>query len=300
MSIFLKKDSTVIIQGITGSEGTKHTKLMLNYGTKIVGGVSIRKVKKVTYYSNDYNHCTQLPVFTSVSEAVQNIKVDISVIFVPPNLAKYAIMEAIDSYIPLVVVITEGIPVQDTIYSLSYNCMKGNKTKIIGPNCPGIMIPESLLVGIIPRTISNKGPIGLVSKSGTLTYQMMNELHKFGFSTVVGVGGDPILGTTPIEVLEMLEKDSETKIILMIGEIGGDAEERAAEYISNSITKPVVGYIAGFTAPEGKTMGHAGAIISNSCGTAQIKKEVMESMNIKVGNTPSETVDHIKLILQNS
>lgn len=195
-------------------------------------------------------------------------------------------------------VITEGIPVQDSAYAWAYNESKGKKTRIIGPNCPGIITPGEALVGITPANIAGTGPIGLVSKSGTLTYQMMYELRDFGFSTAIGIGGDPVIGTTHIDAIEAFEKDPETKVIVMIGEIGGDAEERAADYIKANVTKPVVGYVAGFTAPEGKTMGHAGAIVSGSSGTAQAKQEALEAAGVKVGKTPSATAALAREILQ--
>ena len=221
---------------------------------------------------------------------------DVSVVFVPPAFTKDACIEAIDAGIGLLVVITEGVPVQDTAEVWSY--LQGKGTRMIGPNCPGIITPEESLAGITPHTIAGKGPIGLVSKSGTLTYQMMYELRDFGFSTAIGIGGDPIIGTTHIDALEAFEADPETKAIVMIGEIGGDAEERAAAYIKDNVTKPVVGYVAGFTAPEGKTMGHAGAIVSGSSGTAQAKKEALEAVGVKVGKTPSETASLMREILQ--
>jgi succinyl-CoA synthetase alpha subunit len=240
----------------------------------------------------------KLPVFGSVSEAMKETGADVSIIFVPPKFAKDAIIEAIDAEIPLLVVITEGIPVQDSAYAWAYNVSKGGKTRIIGPNCPGIITPGEALVGITPANITGKGPVGLVSKSGTLTYQMMYELRDFGFSTSIGIGGDPVIGTTHIDAIEAFEKDPETKVIVMIGEIGGDAEERAADYIKANVSKPVVGYVAGFTAPEGKTMGHAGAIVSGSSGTAAAKKEALEAAGVKVGKTPSETAALARQILQ--
>ncbi|GGF34639.1 succinate--CoA ligase subunit alpha [Williamsia phyllosphaerae] len=287
MSIFLNKDSKVIVQGITGGEGTKHTALMLKAGTQVVGGVNARKAG--TTVSHDGG--VELPVFETVSEAIEKTGADVSIAFVPPKFAKDAIIEAIDAEIPLLVVITEGIPVQDSAYAWAYNKSKGEKTRIIGPNCPGIITPGESLVGITPANIAGKGEIGLVSKSGTLTYQMMYELRDIGFSTAIGIGGDPVIGTTHIDAIEAFEKDPDTKVIVMIGEIGGDAEERAADYIKANVTKPVVGYVAGFTAPEGKTMGHAGAIVSGSSGTAQAKKDALEAAGVKVGKTPSETAD---------
>ena len=289
MSIFLNKDSKVIVQGITGGEGTKHTKLMLKAGTQVVGGVNARKAGTTVSHEDKDGNAIELPVFASVAEAMKETGADVSIAFVPPAFSKDAIIEAIDAEIPLLVVITEGIPVQDSAYAWAYNVDKGAKTRIIGPNCPGIITPGEALVGITPNNITGKGPIGLVSKSGTLTYQMMYELRDLGFSTAIGIGGDPVIGTTHIDAIEAFEKDPETKLIVMIGEIGGDAEERAADYIQANVTKPVVGYVAGFTAPEGKTMGHAGAIVSGSSGTAAAKKEALEAAGVKVGKTPSET-----------
>ncbi|SFW45135.1 succinate--CoA ligase subunit alpha [Amycolatopsis australiensis] len=284
MSIFLNENSKVIVQGLTGSEGMKHATKMLKSGTNIVGGVNARKAgQTVTIEGKD------LTVFGTVEEAIKETGADVSVIFVPPKFAKDAVIEAIDAEIPLAVVITEGIPVHDSAYFWAHAVAKGNKTRIIGPNCPGVISPGKSNAGIIPADITGPGNIGLVSKSGTLTYQMMYELRDIGFSTAVGIGGDPIIGTTHIDALEAFEADPETKVIVMIGEIGGDAEERAAAYIKENVTKPVVGYVAGFTAPEGKTMGHAGAIVSGSSGTAAAKKEALEAAGVKVGKTPSET-----------
>jgi len=289
MSIYLNKDSKVIVQGITGGEGTKHTALMLKAGTNIVGGVNARKAGTTVTHDKPGSGEVELPVFGSVAEAIQKTGADVSVAFVPPAFAKDAMIEAIDAEIPLLVVITEGIPVGDSAEAWAYAKSKGNKTRIIGPNCPGIITPGEALAGITPANITGSGPIGLVSKSGTLTYQMMFELKDIGFSTAIGIGGDPIIGTTHIDALAAFEADPATKAIVMIGEIGGDAEERAAEFIKAHVTKPVVGYVAGFTAPEGKTMGHAGAIVSGSAGTAAAKKEALEAAGVKVGKTPSET-----------
>ncbi len=297
MSIFLNSDSKVIVQGITGGEGTKHTALMLKAGTQVVGGVNARKAgTKVRHTAADGSH-VELPVFATVAEAMEQTGANVSVAFVPPAFTKDAMVEAIDAEIPLLVVITEGVPVGDSAEAWAYLQSKGNKTRLIGPNCPGIITPGEALAGITPATIAGKGPIGLVSKSGTLTYQMMYELREIGFSTAIGIGGDPIIGTTHIDALAAFEADPETKAIVMIGEIGGDAEERAAEYIKAHVTKPVVGYVAGFTAPEGKTMGHAGAIVSGSAGTAQAKKEALEAAGVRVGKTPSETADLMREII---
>jgi succinyl-CoA synthetase alpha subunit len=298
MSIFLNKESKVIVQGITGGEGTKHTALMLKAGTQLVGGVNARKAGTTVSHKDAGGKDIELPVFGTVAEAMKETGADVSVVFVPPKFAKDAIIEGIDAEIPLLVVITEGIPVQDSAYAWAYNVNKGQKTRIIGPNCPGIITPGEALAGITPANISGTGPVGLVSKSGTLTYQMMFELRDFGFSTAIGIGGDPVIGTTHIDAIEAFEKDPETKIIVMIGEIGGDAEERAADYIKANVSKPVVGYVAGFTAPEGKTMGHAGAIVSGSSGTAEAKKEALEAAGVKVGKTPSETAALAREILK--
>jgi succinyl-CoA synthetase alpha subunit len=298
MSIFINKDSKVIVQGITGGEGTKHTALMLKAGTNIVGGVNARKAGTTVAHTDKDGNAVELPVFGSVAEAMEKTGADVSIAFVPPAFAKDAMIEAIDAEIPLLVVITEGVPVGDSAEAWAYATEKGNKTRIIGPNCPGIITPGEALVGITPANITGKGPIGLVSKSGTLTYQMMFELRDLGFSTAIGIGGDPVIGTTHIDALAAFEADPETKAIVMIGEIGGDAEERAADYIKANVTKPVVGYVAGFTAPEGKTMGHAGAIVSGSAGTAQAKKEALEAAGVKVGKTPSETADLMRSIVE--
>ncbi len=293
MSIFLTKDSKVIVQGITGGEGSKHTPLMLRAGTNVVGGVNARKAGQAVAHEG-----RELTVFGTVAEAIVATGADVSISFVPAPFAKDAAMEAIDAEIPLLVIITEGVPVQDSAEFWAHAQAKGNKTRIIGPNCPGIITPGESLVGITPANISGTGPIGLVSKSGTLTYQMIYELRDIGFSTAIGIGGDPIIGTTHIDALEAFEADPDTKAIVMIGEIGGDAEERAADFIRTNVTKPVVGYVAGFTAPEGKTMGHAGAIVSGSSGTAQAKKEALEAAGVKVGKTPSETAELMRKILQ--
>lgn len=303
MSIYLNKDSKVIVQGITGGEGTKHTRLMLKAGTNIVGGVNARKAGTTVSHEDKDGNAVELPVFGSVTEVMEKTGADVSVAFVPPAFAKDAAIEAIEAEIPLLVVITEGIPVQDSAEFFALSQSKTGedgkpKTRIIGPNCPGIITPGEALAGITPATITGTGPIGLVSKSGTLTYQMMYELRDFGFSTAIGIGGDPVIGTTHIDALEAFEADPDTQAIVMIGEIGGDAEERAAEFIKANVTKPVVGYVAGFTAPEGKTMGHAGAIVSGSAGTAQAKKEALEAAGVKVGKTPSETAQLMREILQ--
>ncbi|MBU6242514.1 MAG: succinate--CoA ligase subunit alpha [Acidobacteria bacterium] len=292
MAIFLNQASRVLVQGMTGSEGTKHSKRMLAAGTKIVGGVTPGKGGQSVEIDG-----TVLPVFNSVSEAVTATGANASVVFVPPKFAKAAVIDAIDANLPLVVVITEGIPVHDTAAFFAYAQSKGT-TRLIGPNCPGLISPGLSNVGIIPADITGPGKIGLVSKSGTLTYQMMYELRDFGFTTAVGIGGDPIIGTTHIDCLRAFQDDPETEAIVMIGEIGGDAEERAAAFIKEYVTKPVVGYVAGFTAPEGKTMGHAGAIVSGSSGTAAAKKDALEAAGVKVGQTPSEAAAIMRAILK--
>jgi len=282
MSIFLNENSKVIVQGMTGSEGRKHTQRMLASGTAIVGGVNPKKAGQ----SVDFDGAG-VPVFGNVAEAMKETGADVSVIFVPPAGAKNAVIEAVDAQIGLAVVITEGIPVHDSTYFWAH--AQGGSTRIIGPNCPGLISPGRSNAGIIPANITKQGKIGLVSKSGTLTYQMMYELRDIGFSTCVGIGGDPVIGTTHIDCLQAFQDDPETEAIVMIGEIGGDAEERAADFIRANVTKPVVGYVAGFTAPEGKTMGHAGAIVSGSAGTAQAKQEALEAAGVRVGKTPSQT-----------
>jgi len=293
VAIFLTAESRILVQGITGSEGRKHGARMLAAGSKVVGGTNPRKAGQTVELNG-----TEIPVFGTVADTMAATGADVSVVFVPETGTKTAVLEAIDAEIPLCIVITEGIPVHDTAEFWAYACEKGNKTRIVGPNCPGIASPGKSNAGIIPADITSEGRIGLVSKSGTLTYQMMYELRDIGFSTAVGIGGDPIIGTTHIDCLRAFEEDPETSAIVMIGEIGGDAEERAAAFIEQNVTKPVVGYVAGFTAPEGKTMGHAGAIISGSSGTAQAKKEALEKAGVRVGKTPSETAGLVRDIMR--
>jgi succinyl-CoA synthetase alpha subunit len=293
VAIFLTSESKVLVQGITGSEGRKHGARMLRAGTKVVGGTNPKKAGTTIELNG-----VDVPVFGTVAETMAATGADVSVIFVPPAGAKAAVIEAIDAEIPLAIVITEGIPVHDTAEFWAYATELGNRTRILGPNCPGLASPGKSNAGIIPADITPEGKIGLVSKSGTLTYQMMYELRDIGFSTAVGIGGDPIIGTTHIDCLAAFQDDPETAAIVMIGEIGGDAEERAAAFIEQRVTKPVVGYVAGFTAPEGKTMGHAGAIISGSAGTAQAKKEALEKAGVRVGKTPSETAALVREIVK--
>jgi succinyl-CoA synthetase alpha subunit len=293
MAIFLNAESKVIVQGMTGSEGMKHTQRMLRSGTAVVGGVNPRKAGTEVEFEDGVT----VPVFGSVGEAMEATGANVSVVFVPAAFTKAAAVEAIDAGTPLLVVITEGIAVKDTAEFYNYAAEKGT-TRVVGPNCPGLISPHQSNAGIIPADISGPGRIGLVSKSGTLTYQMMYELRDIGFSSAVGIGGDPVIGTTHIDCLAAFQDDPDTDAIVMIGEIGGDAEERAAAYIAEHVTKPVVGYVAGFTAPEGKTMGHAGAIVSGSSGTAQAKKEALESAGVRVGNTPSETAQLMREVME--
>jgi succinyl-CoA synthetase alpha subunit len=293
MAIFLTSASRVIVQGITGSEGRKHGARMIAAGTRVVGGTNPRKAGQTIDLDG-----RQVPVFGTVADAMSATGADVSVVFVPPAGAKAAVIEAIDASMPLVIVITEGIPVHDTAVFWAHARARGGRTRIVGPNCPGIASPGKSNAGIIPADITTEGRVGLVSKSGTLTYQMMYELRDIGFSTAVGIGGDPIVGTTHIDCLRAFADDPDTDAIVMIGEIGGDAEERAAAFIERSVSKPVVAYVAGFTAPEGKTMGHAGAIISGSGGTAQAKKEALEKVGVRVGRTPSETAGLVRSLIQ--
>jgi len=288
MAIWLDDDSRILVQGMTGSEGTKHTRRMVASGARVVAGVTPGKAGQ---------EVDGIPVFDSVGDAMAATGANVSVVFVPPRFAKGAVEESVDSRIPLCVVITEGIPVHDTAQFFQY-AQNSGATRIIGPNCPGIISPGKSNAGIIPADITQAGRIGLVSKSGTLTYQMMYELRDIGFSTCVGIGGDPIIGTTHIDALAAFQADPETDAIVMIGEIGGDAEERAATYIQGNVTKPVVGYVAGFTAPEGKTMGHAGAIVSGSAGTAAAKQEALEAVGVQVGKTPSATARLMRAIMR--
>ena len=294
MAIFLTKDSRIIVQGMTGAEGRKHTQRMLAAGTQVVGGVTPGKGGQALDVEG-----VSLPVFGSVAESMAATGADVSVVFVPPRFAKDAVLEAVDAGIGLIVVITEGIPVHDTAAFCAHASATGPvRSRVVGPNCPGVISPGASNAGIIPADITGPGRIGLVSKSGTLTYQMMFELRDIGFSTCVGIGGDPVIGTTHIEALQAFDDDPDTAAMVMIGEIGGDAEERAADYIKANISKPVIGYIAGFTAPEGKTMGHAGAIVSGSSGTAAAKKDALEAAGVQVGTTPSDTAELLREIMK--
>ena len=298
MSIFLTETDRVIVQGMTGSEGRKHTTRMLSAGTKVVAGVNPRKagtsvafdVAPIGPGAGEVQAGTvEVPVYGTVAEAKEATGAEVSVVFVPPAFAKGAVVEAVDAGVRLLVVITEGIPVADATWMRAYAADHG--VQIIGPNCPGIISPARSNVGITPPDITGPGPLGLVSKSGTLTYQHMHELSDLGFTTCIGIGGDPVVGTTHIDALAAFEADPDTRLVVMIGEIGGDAEERAAAYIREHMTKPVVAYVAGFTAPEGRTMGHAGAIVSGSSGTAEAKKIALEAAGVRVGRTPSQTAE---------
>ena len=298
MSIFLTETDRVIVQGMTGLEGRKHTTRMLSAGTKVVAGVNPRKAGTTVAFdvapigpgAGEVQAGTvEVPVYGTVAEAKEATGAEVSVVFVPPAFAKGAVVEAVDAGVRLLVVITEGIPVADATWMRAYAADHG--VQIIGPNCPGIISPARSNVGITPPDITGPGPLGLVSKSGTLTYQLMHELSDLGFTTCIGIGGDPVVGTTHIDALAAFEADPDTRLVVMIGEIGGDAEERAAAYIREHMTKPVVAYVAGFTAPEGRTMGHAGAIVSGSSGTAEAKKIALEAAGVRVGRTPSQTAE---------
>lgn len=288
MSILINKRTKAIVQGITGSEGTFHTAQMIEYGTKIVGGVTPGK-GGTNYKGNEtYSFPKEVPVFNTVREAVEATKPDATVIFVPPHLAADAILEAIESEIKLIVTITEGIPTRDMVYV--YSALKASKSRMIGPNCPGIITPGECKLGIIPGFIHNPGTVGVVSRSGTLTYEAVKQITDVGLgqSTCIGIGGDPIIGTTFVDLIELFNKDPKTEVIMMIGEIGGTAEEEAAEYIEKYVHKPVVAFIAGRTAPPGRRMGHAGAIISGGKGTAKEKIEALEAAGVTVVESPAD------------
>jgi succinyl-CoA synthetase alpha subunit len=284
VSVLLDKDTRVVVSGITGSEGTFHTRRNIAYGTAVVAGVTPGKGGQRAVDDT-------VPVYDTVMEAVQKEGANASLIFVPARFAADSIVEAVDAGCSLVVCITEGIPARDMAEVYPYVRAKG--AALIGPNCPGLISPGKANMGIIPGEITGPGPIGLISRSGTLTYQVMYEMFTGGVgqSTCVGIGGDPIVGSNFIDMLARFQADPETEAIVLIGEIGGDEEEKAAKYISEAVTKPVTAYIAGFTAPEGKRMGHAGAIVSGSKGTAKAKKETFESFGIRVGTNPTETAE---------
>jgi succinyl-CoA synthetase alpha subunit len=283
MSILVGAETRLCTSGITGREGTFHTLRNRDYGTTVVGGVTPGKGGQ---------DVDGVPVFNTFHDAVAQEGANTAMIFVPPRFAADSILEAEDAGIELIIAITEGIPAHDELRV--YNTLKKNdRARLIGPNCPGILSPGKASVGIIPASFFSQGNVGVVSRSGTLTYQIGNVVAQRGFgnSSIVGIGGDPVPGTDFIDVLGMFEQDPETELIVMCGEIGGDAEERAADYIAEHVTKPVVGYIAGFTAPPGKTMGHAGAIVSGSQGTAKAKAEALESKGVRVGRTPTEVAE---------
>jgi succinyl-CoA synthetase alpha subunit len=280
VSIIVDQGTKLVVSGLTGREGSFHGLRNRDYGTALVAGVTPGKGGQ---------DVDGVPVFDSIAEAVAERGANTSMIFVPARFAAAAIDEAIDAGIETVIAITEGIPVHDMLQT--YWKAREAGVRLIGPNCPGVLSPAKANVGIIPAQFFEAGSIGVVSKSGTLTYQIGNELKQAGLgnSTIVGIGGDPIVGSDFIDILELFEADDDTDLIVMVGEIGGDAEERAADFIADQVTKPVVGYIAGFTAPEGKQMGHAGAIISGSSGTAQAKKDALEAKGVRVGTSPTET-----------
>ena len=278
MSILVDKNTRLIVQGLTGREGTFHAKACAEYGTKVVGGVTPGK--------GGTTH-EGWPIFNTVQDAVERTGANVSVIFVPPPFAADAIMEAVDAELPLVVCITEGIPAQDMVKVWDY--MQGKKSRLIGPNCPGIISPGKAKIGIMPARIHKEGHVGIVSRSGTLTYEAVHQLtvRGIGQSTAIGIGGDPIIGTNFIDALDLFNKDPETEAIIMIGEIGGTAEENAAEFVKANVKKPVVGFIAGQTAPPGRRMGHAGAIISGGKGTAAEKFKAMEAAGIHIVKSPA-------------
>jgi succinyl-CoA synthetase alpha subunit len=288
MSILVNKDTKVIVQGFTGGEGTFHSEQCLAYGTNIVGGVTPNK--------GGMTHLGK-PVFNTVKEAVEKTGATVSMVFVPPAFVADAVMEAAEAGIELAVIITEGAPVRDMMYAKQHATKHGMMT--IGPNCPGIITAEECKIGIMPGNIFKKGNVGLISKSGTLTYEGANQVVKegYGITTAVGIGGDPIIGLSYKQLLPMFEADPETEAIVMIGEIGGDLEIQAAKFIKENITKPVVAFIAGQTAPKGKRMGHAGAIVSGSAGTAKEKMEALEAAGVKVVKTPADIGKAVKEVL---
>ncbi len=301
MTVFIEDDAPVIVQGMTGHQGMTHTARMLKAGTNIVGGVNPRKAGTTVPFTMEDGAVRDIPVFATCQEAKAATGAVASVVFVPPKFAKGAVVEAVEAGFDVVVVITEGIPVADSAYFVELALRNG--VRIVGPNCPGLMTLASsseshgVNLGIIPDGIVSRGPLGLVSKSGTLTYQLMGELSDIGFTACLGAGGDPIVGTTLQEALAAFEADPDTKAVMMIGEIGGSAEQDAAQWAHEHMTKPVVAYIAGFTAPEGKQMGHAGAIVSGGKGTAQDKQEALEAVGIKVGRTPAQAAAFMREVL---
>jgi succinyl-CoA synthetase alpha subunit len=288
MSILINSNTKVLVQGITGSEGSFHTQRMREYGTQTIAGVTPGKGGSAF---------EGIPIYNTVAEAVKDYEVDTSAIFVPAQFAADAILEAADAGIPLIVCITEHIPVHQMLKVVQIVSQKGSR--LIGPNCPGVISPKKSKVGILPNHVFKPGPVGLVSRSGTLTYEIAAQLSRAGIgqSTVVGIGGDPIVGSSFVDMLELFQKDRQTKLIVLVGEIGGTDEEKAAEYIAQEMTKPVVAYIAGFSAPPGKRMGHAGAIISGSEGTAEAKAKALEAQGVSVARTPGQVVALVRQIL---
>jgi len=288
MSILVNRDSRVVVQGFTGKEGTFHSEQCIEYGTNIVGGVTPGKGGQINL---------DKPVFNTVIEAVEATNANVSVIFVPPAFSADAVMEAAEAGIEVIVCITEGIPVADMMIAKKYVQKKG--AVLIGPNCPGIISAEEAKIGIMPGVVFKKGNVGVISKSGTLTYEAANQVVQagLGITTAIGIGGDPIIGTTYIDLLKLFEKDPETEAIVMIGEIGGDLEIQAAEYIKKNITKPIVAFIAGQTAPKGKRMGHAGAIIAGSKGTAKEKMEALSAAGVHVVDSPADIGKKVKEVL---
>ncbi len=288
MSILIDSNTKVIVQGITGSEGTFHTSQMIDYGTAIVGGVTPGKGGQTYSGKGENTFANAVPIFNTVKDAVKETGATTSIIFVPPAFAADAILEAINAEVELIVTITEGIPTKDMIYV--GDVLKNSKTRMIGPNCPGVITPGQAKLGIMPGFIHKKGKVGVVSRSGTLTYEAVKQLTdlKLGQSTAVGIGGDPIIGSQFLDIIKLFNEDPKTEAIMMLGEIGGNAEEIAAEYVRNYVKKPVIGFIAGKTAPPGRRMGHAGAIISGGKGTAKDKMAALEAAGIYVVETPAE------------
>ena len=288
MAILVDEKTRVLVQGITGTEGSFHTRQMVAYGTKVVAGVTPGKGGQ---------SLDGIPVFDSVEEALSHHEIDASVIFVPAAFAPEAMLEAASAGIPLVVCITEGIPLHAMLRT--YHLLRQYQTRLIGPNCPGLISPGKAKIGVIPHAPFTPGPVGMVSRSGTLTYEIASHLSRAGLgqSTVVGIGGDPIVGTTFTELLPLFEEDPETKVVVLVGEIGGAAEEEAAEYAKKHMTKPLVAYIAGFSAPPGKRMGHAGAIVTGGEDTAQAKAQRLEKLGVPVARTPAEVVRLVKEVL---
>jgi succinyl-CoA synthetase alpha subunit len=282
MAVLIDNDTKLVVSGITGREGTFHATNNKNYGTDVVAGVTPGKAGQSV---------EGIPVFNTFRDSVQETGANVAMVFVPPRFAADSILEAADAGIPLVICITEGIPAHDELRV--YTHLQRTGTRLVGPNCPGILSPGKANVGIIPASFFKEGNVGVVSRSGTLTYQIGNTLAQAGFgnSSIVGIGGDPVPGSSFIDVIELFEADPETELIVLSGEIGGDAEERAADYIADHVSKPVVAYIAGFTAPPGKTMGHAGAIVSGSKGTAAAKAEALEAKGVRVGRTPTQVAE---------